>query len=198
MRSTLTKAISGFVCATRCSAGTPARSNRTRSLVQLSGRKRRSVTITGTSPRASVSDTSVWQLAFLPRAEAYCEATDRMLALLRQRSVVDHQHRIAAADEPVRLNEQFCLQRCRIPDASGNEMVQLIIVARRKPLRHRLNALAIARTDQPRHVKWTHPPPCLVTQAIQKWLEPAPKLAFPIRRRAHHGQPSKSRPPMNH
>src|SRR6267378_5564833 len=39
-----------------------------------------------------------------------------MLALLRQRSVVDHQHRIAAADEPVRLNEQFCLQRCRIPD----------------------------------------------------------------------------------
>lgn len=30
---------------------------------------------TGTSSRASVSDTSVWQLAFLPSAEAYCEAT---------------------------------------------------------------------------------------------------------------------------
>jgi hypothetical protein len=33
--------------------------------------------------------------------------------------------------------------------------------------------------------------PCLVTQAIQKWLEPAPKLAFPIRRRAHMVSPPK-------
>ena len=46
-----------------------------RSFVQFSGRKRRNATITGTSPRASVSDTSVWQLAVLPRAEAYCAAT---------------------------------------------------------------------------------------------------------------------------
>ena len=102
--------------------------------------------------------------------------TDRMLALLRHRGVVDHQHGIAAADEPVRLNKQFCLQRRRIPDARSNEMVQLIIIARRKPLRHRLNALAIAGTDQPRHVKRTHLPPRLVTQAIQKRLEPASKL----------------------
>src|SRR5205807_5329665 len=31
--------------------------------------------MTGTSPRASVSDTKVWQLAVLPSAEAYCAAT---------------------------------------------------------------------------------------------------------------------------
>src|SRR5436189_5900893 len=31
--------------------------------------------MTGTSPRASVSDTKVWQLAVLPSAEAYCGAT---------------------------------------------------------------------------------------------------------------------------
>jgi len=31
-------------------------------------------TITGTSRDASVSDTSVWQLAFLPSAEANCDA----------------------------------------------------------------------------------------------------------------------------
>jgi hypothetical protein len=31
--------------------------------------------MTGTSPDASVSDTSVWQLAFLPSADAYCGAT---------------------------------------------------------------------------------------------------------------------------
>ena len=54
--------------------GTPARFNRARSLVQLSGRKRRNATITGTSSRASINDTSVWQLAFLPSAETYCQA----------------------------------------------------------------------------------------------------------------------------
>ena len=31
--------------------------------------------MTGTSPRARVSDTNVWQLAVLPKAEAYCGAT---------------------------------------------------------------------------------------------------------------------------
>jgi hypothetical protein len=35
-------------------------------------------------------------------------------------------------------------------------MVQLIIVTRRKTLCHWLNALAITRSDQPGHVKWTH------------------------------------------
>src|SRR6202453_492108 len=43
--------------------------------VQLPGRNRRKPIITGTSSRASVSDTSVWQLAVLPSAEAYCGAT---------------------------------------------------------------------------------------------------------------------------
>jgi hypothetical protein len=74
-RSISASAISGLVRAVRYSTGTPARFNRDRSLVQLSGRKRRNATITGTSSRASVSDTSVWQWAFLPSAEACCEAT---------------------------------------------------------------------------------------------------------------------------
>src|SRR6266567_2657313 len=74
-RSISARAIFGFVRATRCSAGTPARAKRSGSLTQLSGRKSRNATVTGTSPRASVSDTNVWQLAFLPKADAYCEAT---------------------------------------------------------------------------------------------------------------------------
>ena len=53
---------------------------------------------------------------------------DRMAALLRQRRVVDHQHRVGATDQPVRLHEQLGLQRCGIPQASSNEMVQLVIV----------------------------------------------------------------------
>src|SRR5262249_27595442 len=74
-RSISARAISGFVRAVRHSAGTPARSNRDRLLVQLSGRNNRNASMTGTSPRASVSDTRVWQLAVLPSAEAYCAAT---------------------------------------------------------------------------------------------------------------------------
>jgi DNA-binding transcriptional LysR family regulator len=74
-RSISARAISGFVRAVRYSVGTPARSNRARLLVQLSGRNNRNASMTGTSPRASVSDTSVWQLAVLPSAEAYCGAT---------------------------------------------------------------------------------------------------------------------------
>jgi predicted ATPase len=52
------RAISGFVRAARYSIGTPVRLKRTGSLVQFSGRKSRKATITGTSPRASVSETS--------------------------------------------------------------------------------------------------------------------------------------------
>jgi hypothetical protein len=45
-------------------------------------------------------------------------------------------------------------------------MMQLIITTRRKPLRHWRNALAIARPDQPRHVKRTHPPPRVCTENL--------------------------------
>src|SRR5260370_37332981 len=82
--------------------------------------------------------------------------THRMRAFLGYCGVVDHQHGIAATNELIRLNKQFCLHRSRIPDPGRNEVVQLIVFAKRKPLRHRLNALAIARTDQPRHGEWTH------------------------------------------
>src|SRR5262249_19691513 len=93
---------------------------------------------------------------------------------------------------------QFRLHRPRIPDPGRNEVVQLIVFAKPKPLRHRLNALTSARTDQPRHVEWTHLSPRLVTQPIQKRLEKASKLFFPIRRPSNHGRPLQSRPPMSH
>src|SRR6266704_1136934 len=96
--------------------------------------------MTGTSPRASVSDTRVWQLAVL-RSD-----THRMRAFLGYRSVVNHQHGIVAADKPICLDKQFCFHWRCIPDPGGNEVVQLVAFAQRKPLRHRLNALAIART----------------------------------------------------
>ena len=51
------------------------------------------------------------------------------------------------------------------------------------------NALAIARTDQTRHVERTHLSPRLVAQASQKRLEPTPKLVSPIQRPLSHGRP---------
>src|SRR5262249_3521008 len=160
-RSSSARAICGFVRAVRYSAGTPACSNRARLLVQLSGRNNRNASMTGTSSRASVSDTRVWQLEVLPSAEAYCAATPTECVPF------NHQHGIAAADQPIRLDKQFCFHRRCIPDPGGNEVVPLIVFAKRKPLRHRLNALPIARTDQPRHVERTHLSPRLVTQPIQ-------------------------------
>jgi hypothetical protein len=73
--------------------------------------------------------------------------TNRAVALLRHCRVINNQHRILAANKPVRLVEQFRFQRCRVPDTIGDEMVQLIVVALCNAFRHRLNALAIAGAD---------------------------------------------------
>src|SRR6202035_5368650 len=93
----------------------------------------------GTSSRASVSDTTVWQLAVLPSAEAYCGATptecDPFFA-----SAVSSTTRIALAppDPLVRLDREFLFQQRFVPDAARNEMMQLVVVARRPSRRHRL------------------------------------------------------------
>jgi hypothetical protein len=81
--------------------------------------------------------------------------TNRTIALLRHRRVVDDQHRIFAADQAIGLNEQFRLQWRRIPEAISDEMVQLVILARCQPRRHWLDALAIARSNQSRDIKRT-------------------------------------------
>src|SRR5262249_36235524 len=82
-----------------------------------------------------------------------------------------------------------------------NEVMQLIACAERKPLRHRLNALAVARTDQSRHVERAHLSPCFVTQPIQKRLEPTSEHAHSAGRRAAVGARGRSaarHPPTRH
>src|SRR6201998_376496 len=77
-------------------------------------------------------------------------------------------------------------------------MVKLTVPTKCNPLCHRLNALAVARTNQPRHVERAHLSPCFVTQPIQKRLQPTSKLISPVQCPANHGRPSKRRPPMSH
>jgi len=73
-----------------------------------------------------------------------------MFALLEDRRVINHQHSVAAAHELVCLNKQFRFHRSRIPGPGRDKVVQPIVRPKRKPLGHRLNALALARTDQTR------------------------------------------------
>ena len=126
---------------------------------------------TGTSPPASVSDTRVWQLAVLPSAEAYCAATPTECACPSSAPPyrrLPTRRRCHQRADP--LNEQLCLQWRRVPDASRNKMMQLVVIARRKPLRHWLNALAIAGSDQPCHIKRTHSPAAIYGPGDQNGL----------------------------
>src|SRR6516165_7945976 len=146
--------------------------------------------MTGTSSRASVSDTKVWQLAVLPSAEAYCAATPTECVPFLGIAVSSITS--TASSPPTSLSAWISSSvstgvASQTPAAM--RWVQLVAFAQRKPLRHRLNTLAIARTDQPRHVERAHLSPCLVTQPIQKRLEPTAELASPIRRSANHGRP---------
>ena len=84
---------------------------------------------------------------------------DRVAALLGQRGVVDDQPGIVPANLSVGLGEQRLLQRRGIPDAARDEVVQLVIADACVARRHRLDALAIARADQPGNIGRAHPRP---------------------------------------
>jgi hypothetical protein len=73
--------------------------------------------------------------------------TDRVLALLRTRGVVDHQHGTWATNQRVRLPGQDPPQRRIVPGRAGNEVLQRIVAAQPEPHRERLPALAAVRTE---------------------------------------------------
>ena len=114
---------------------------------------------------------------------------DRMRPLLRQRRVVDDKDCAGSADQLVRLDREFLFQRRFVPDAARNEMMQLVVVAGRPSRRHRLDALAVARPNQPRHVERAHPPARLVSEPRQERRKPPLKIPIPIR----HAGSAKSR-----
>ena len=80
----------------------------------------------------------------------------RVLALLGQGRVVHHEPGIRTTHQAVSLGQQRCLERCRIPHARRDEVVQGIVARQPQPFGHRLHALAITRPDQPGHVERAH------------------------------------------
>ena len=101
---------------------------------------------------------------------------DRVASLLGQRGIVDDQPGIVTADHPVGFGEQHRLQRRGVPDAARDEMVQLVIAHACVAGRHRLDALAIARADQPGDIGRAHPCPRLMPQCRNKRRQPALKI----------------------
>ena len=159
-RSTSASARSGFVRARRCSSGTPARAQRAGSAVHSSGRNSRSPSGSGTSPRARVSETSDLAVGALAQGPAVLPGhADRALALLRQGGVVDHQHRLRAADQRVRLPGQDPAQGRVVPGRAGDEVLQLVVAAEPEPRRERLQAPAAVRAEQAVQVQGRPPAP---------------------------------------
>jgi hypothetical protein len=152
-RATSSMAISGLLRNACCYAGTCALAMRGGSPVQLSGRNGHSPTITGTSPLASVVETSVWQLAVLLSTDAYCRLRPPngcpSLAVLCR----EDQHGILASDKPARLNKQFRSQRGCVPDTSRHEMMQLIVLSGSQLRRHWLNTLPVGRVRSGRRCR---------------------------------------------
>jgi hypothetical protein len=119
---------------------------------------------------------------------------DRVLALLDQGGVVDHQHRVRPADQPVGGLHQLVLQRGRRPGRGRDEVVQLLRVAWGHPRRHRLDALALAGQDQALEVERRPASLGLTPQALQERLQPAFQLLLPTlcRWSGHHAPPPRA------
>jgi hypothetical protein len=131
-------------------------------------------------PRQSERDQ---RLAVRPLAELAAVLAldpDRVLALLDQSGVVDHQHRVRPADQPVGGLHQLVLPRGRCPGRGRDEGMELLRVTRRHPRRHRLDALAFAGPDQALEVERRPAPLGLAAQALQERLQPAFQLLLPM------------------
>src|ERR1700690_2598654 len=73
---------------------------------------------------------------------------------------------------------------------SRNEMMQLVVVAGRPSRRHRLDALAGARPNQPSYVERPHPSARLVPKPRQERRKPTQKVVIPSR---HPSRSAKNR-----
>jgi len=104
----------------------------------------------------------------------------RRRPFLRQRGVVDDQPCLVAADQRIGLFPQGRLKRTAVPKARTDEVMQAIIADFARPRRHRLDALAIPRTDQARDIGRAHPLPSLVAKALQKGRQPTLQINTPI------------------
>jgi len=142
--------------------------------------------MTGTSPDASVVDTSVWQLACPGILRSHA---NRTTPLLGQGRIVDDQPGTVTANLFIGFSRKRRLERFFIPHAASNEMMQTVIADTTIASGHRLDALAIPRADQSRNISRTHPPARFVPRGPYKRGQPRIQFATPIR--SHRQPPEK-------
>ena len=67
-----------------------------------------------------------------------------------------------------------------IPHLGGNEMMDLIVADIAGPRGHRLNVLAVSRTDQTCNIKLAYPAPRWMRKPRQKRLKPSLQIDPPV------------------
>jgi hypothetical protein len=105
---------------------------------------------------------------------------DGVHAFFRQRGVVDDQVSVWSADEfvaPVGVNN---LNGSRVPRRGRHEVVDLLFLIGRDAVDDRLDALALARQDEPAKVDGRPSAPDLVLERIEVGREPTLKLPLPL------------------
>ncbi len=148
---------------------------------QVSGRKSRSPTVTGTSREARVTETSDWRLYVLPSAEANCGATPTECCPFFGSAVSSMTRKPARS--PTRRSAYFQkgrLERSVVPHPCRDEMIKLIVADLISARGHRLNALAVTWPDQTGNVERTHPTPRRMRKPRQKGLKPPLQIVSPL------------------
>lgn len=82
--------------------------------------------------------------------------------LFEERGVVDDQHCLRPAHQPLGLAREYALHWRRVPVRAGDEVVQLGVVRGRDARRHRLDTLPVAGAEQPPHIHRRPLPPAPV------------------------------------
>src|SRR3954465_13893705 len=200
-RSNSASAIAPLARATLSSSGTPAAAQRSGSRVHSSGRNSRSPTGAGTSPPASVSETSAWQLARLPSWPQYCRATPtesvpffgRAVSSITntasgpptRRSACSASTRPRPPPPPAALLGQPPPQRRVVPSRAGDEVLQLVMARQTQARRHRLQALGPPPAQPAAQVQRCPEPPLLVPERREKRLQPAIQIASDAAQSCH-------------
>ena len=120
--------------------------------------------------------------------------TYRQRALLGDRGVVDHQHRILAAEQSVSPLGQRPPQRRIVPLRAADEVMQLVVPLQAKTGRDWLHALGPVRAQEATDVKRPPTPPRAATHEVEKRPQPGVKIVSRCRRSGHSACFAESQP----
>lgn len=104
----------------------------------------------------------------------------RVATLLRERGVIDDEHRLGTTDQALSRAGQLLLERGRRPGRGGDKVVQLLDIIRRHARGHRGHALALAGAQQAMQIHRRPAALGLAPEGGEKRAEPAGKLTLPI------------------